>query len=100
MPCANASIMRFLKREPRGCAAITCSRCSSVNAEYARPRTSISTPAITSATPPAEKVSRGIGAVDLEPLGLAAVIVHEPHFVNHRTDLQQLGIQLEPFAHA
>src|SRR5258708_9201765 len=107
MPCANASIMRFLNREPRGCAAITCSRCPSVNSEYARPRTSISTPAVTSATsgflccgmpgvvqrdgvpddldillgdtPPAEKVSRGIGAVDLEPFGLAAVIGHQAH---------------------
>jgi hypothetical protein len=57
-----------------------------VNAEYARPKDVYSTPAVTSATPPAEKVSRGIGAVDLEPLGLAAVIVHEADVVKHRPD--------------
>ena len=41
----------------------------------------------------AQEVSRGVGAVDLEALVGAAVPMRQPHVVEHRAGIEQLGIE-------
>ena len=113
-----------LKRPERGCARTTASRSASVNSENAMPSTSISTPAVTSATTgcmccgmpgvvcsaiavqtvvdvalgdavAAQEVAGGIGAVDLEALIGAGVLLGQAHVVEHGAGIEQLGIEAQ-----
>src|SRR5882757_5559842 len=43
-----------------------------------------------------EEVTGDIRAVDLEPLGWAAVLMGQAHVVEHRARIKQLGIESEP----
>jgi hypothetical protein len=49
---------------------------------------------------PLQKGAGGVGPVDLEALVLGAVPLDQPDVVEHRADVQQLGVVLEaePFA--
>jgi hypothetical protein len=42
---------------------------------------------------PAQKVARGIGPVHFESIGFAAVTGGQAHVMEHRTNVQELGIE-------
>ena len=43
-----------------------------------------------------QEVAGGIGAVDLEAIVLATVLVSETHVMKHRSRVKQLGIEPQP----
>src|ERR1700716_3655799 len=115
--------MLFLK-SGRGCAATTAATSSAVTWSRSIPSTSVSTPRLTSAvsgsrglgTPRVggqrgaqphgaglggaaavveQELPRQVGAVDLEALVGAPVVLGQAEVVEHRADVEQLGVGLD-----